>query len=111
MTGYDKLVRDRIPEIIIGNGGTCRTEIVAGEDLFGYLDRKLDEETEEFRESRDPEELADVMEVLFGLASYLGVTERELMGIRDRKGRNAAGSRKASCSRRAGTDRRTTSEI
>ena len=63
MTGYDKLVRDRIPEIIIGNGGTCRTETVAGEDLFGYLDRKLDEETEEFRESRDPEELADVMEV------------------------------------------------
>ena len=94
MTGYDKLVRDRIPEIIIGNGGTCRTETVAGEDLFGYLDRKLDEEKEEFRESRDPEELADVMEVLFGLASYLGVTEGELMGIRDRKRKERGGFEK-----------------
>ena len=42
----------------------------------------------------DPEELADVMEVLFGLASYLGVTEGELMGIRDRKRKERGGFEK-----------------
>ena len=34
------------------------------------------------------------MEVLFGLASYLGVTEGELMGIRDRKRKERGGFEK-----------------
>ena len=85
MKEYDKLVRDKIPEIIERDGRAYGTEAVSGDELLSYLDRKLDEEVAEFRESLDPEELADVMEVLFSLASRLGISEEELIGIRERK--------------------------
>ena len=85
MPRYDKLVRDRIPEIIESSGRPCRTHTVEGDELYAYLDRKLDEEVSEFRSDRNLEELADIMEVLFALAANLGHTEEELISLRDRK--------------------------
>ena len=85
MPRYDKLVRDRIPEIIESSGRPCRTYTVEGDELYAYLDRKLDEEVSEFRSDRNLEELADIMEVLFALAANLGHTEEELISLRDRK--------------------------
>ena len=40
---YNKLVRDRIPEIISADGKTCTTEVLSGEDYLRMLDAKLDE--------------------------------------------------------------------
>lgn len=85
MAEYDKLVRDRIPEIIEKDGRKCVTEKASGDVLFEYLDRKIDEELSEFRESRSPEEIADLLEVLFAVASELGCSEEELMSIREKK--------------------------
>lgn len=38
---YNKLVRDRIPEIIEASGKTCSTEILPREDYLRMLDAKL----------------------------------------------------------------------
>ena len=61
---YNKLVRDRIPEIIESSGGICVTEILSDEDYLRMLDAKLDEEMAEYHADRNIEELADLMEVI-----------------------------------------------
>ena len=58
---YNKLVRDRIPEIIHAKGGTCKTRILSDEEYAQKLDQKLGEELAEFLDSHNPEELADLL--------------------------------------------------
>lgn len=45
---YQKLVRDRIPEIIEASGKSCVTEILSDADYLELLDAKLDEELAEY---------------------------------------------------------------
>lgn len=51
-TTYNKLVRDRIPEIIQASGKMCSTEILPDEDYLKYLDAKLDEELAEYHKDK-----------------------------------------------------------
>ena len=85
MKTYNKLVRDKIPEIIKANGQECDISIVDGEEKYKLLEAKLKEEVNEFLEDKNLEELADCMEVLFGLADFLGYSEEELLKARDKK--------------------------
>ncbi len=85
MKTYDKLVRDLIPEIIETSGKTATIEVVNNEVAFDYLLKKLDEEVSEFKTDQNLEELADVMEVLFGLAHKLGYSEQDLLTKRQEK--------------------------
>lgn len=85
MITYDKLVRDLIPEIIETSGKTATIEIVNNEVAFDYLLKKLDEEVSEFKTDQNLEELADVMEVLFGLAHKLGYSDQDLLTKRQEK--------------------------
>ena len=85
MKKYDKLVRDRIPEIIKADGKECIVEVVDNKKKYELLERKLEEEVNEFLEDKNLEELADVMEVLFGLADSLGYSEDELLAKREPK--------------------------
>lgn len=85
MKKYDKLVRDRIPEIIKADGKECVTKVVPMEERAELLERKLMEEVNEYLEDKNLEELADVMEVLFGLAKNLGYSEDELIEKRNEK--------------------------
>ena len=57
---YNKLVRDRIPEIIEASGKTCVTEILSDEAYLEMLDKKLDEELAEYHKDQNIEELADL---------------------------------------------------
>jgi len=82
---YNKLVRDKIPEIIEADGKKCETRIAAKEELIELLEAKLKEEAAEFNEARNLEELADLMEVIFGLAKALGYSEDELLKKRETK--------------------------
>jgi predicted house-cleaning noncanonical NTP pyrophosphatase (MazG superfamily) len=85
MKVYDKLVRDRIPEIIRATGKECETSIVSGAKKTELLEKKLMEEVGEYMEAKNLEELADVMEVLFGLAEDLGYSEEDLVRAREGK--------------------------
>lgn len=82
---YSKLVRDKIPEVIKATGKECEFEIALEEERYKLLEDKLKEEVNEFFEDKNLEELADIMEVLFGLADNLGYSEEELLKVRGKK--------------------------
>ena len=61
---YNKLVRNKIPEIIAGdNGKTCVTRIMEDDEYLETLNIKMQEELKEYLESGEVEELADLEEV------------------------------------------------
>ena len=82
---YNKLVRDKIPQIIENNGATSTTHIASDEEYNKKLKEKLSEEVTEFLEDSNPEELADILEVILALSSSLGVNKEELEQIRKEK--------------------------
>lgn len=88
---YDKLVRDRIPEIIRENGETLVTHRVEGEAYRDYLAAKLLEEADEYAESRELDELADVLEVLDAIREARDVDTDELDAIRASKAAERGG--------------------
>ena len=49
---YNKLVRDRIPEIIHSSGKTCSIEILSDEEYLKLVDAKLDEELAEYHKDK-----------------------------------------------------------
>lgn len=72
MIEYDKLVRDKIPEIIRAAGKTPITRKMADADeLKRRLIDKLAEEMQEYKESGSVEEIADILEVLQGLVEHV----------------------------------------
>ncbi|MEG0772036.1 nucleoside triphosphate pyrophosphohydrolase [Clostridium sp.] len=85
MKVYNKLVRDKIPEVIEADGKECEVIIVSKEELLPLLEEKLKEEVNEFLEDKNLEELADIMEVIFGLGENLGYNEEELLRKREEK--------------------------
>lgn len=85
MKVYNKLVRDKIPEIIEADGRKCDIRIADKNEHYELLEAKLQEEVKEFLEDKNLEELADVMEVLFALADNLGYSEEELLKKREEK--------------------------
>ena len=76
MKTYNKLVRDKIPEIIRKSGQKPSTRTAGPEEMMKLLAEKLVEEALEFRESLKEEELADVMEVALELASRMSGPDR-----------------------------------
>ncbi|HCX63709.1 MAG TPA: phosphoribosyl-ATP pyrophosphohydrolase [Eubacteriaceae bacterium] len=82
---YDKLVRDRIPEIIEGSGKSCEIETLSEEDYRKYLYQKLLEETQEFDASKEIEELADIVEVIEAILRTRNVSKAEFQFIRNKK--------------------------
>ncbi|HEY8889668.1 MAG TPA: nucleoside triphosphate pyrophosphohydrolase [Clostridium sp.] len=91
---YNKLVRDKIPEIIQATGKSFDVHYAKKEELLPLLETKLDEEAFEFLEAKNLEELADVMEVLFALASVLGYSEEDLINKRNAKREERGGFEK-----------------
>lgn len=79
---YNKLVRDKIPEIIEADGKCCKTEILSDEEYIKMIDAKLDEELAEYHEDQNIEELADLMEVIYAAAEARGYLVEELEAVR-----------------------------
>ena len=85
MKKYNKLVRDLIPDVIKASGKECEIEVAQVQERSELLEAKLNEEVNEYLEDKNLEELADIMEVLFGLAHNLGYTEEDLLNKREEK--------------------------
>lgn len=94
ITNYNKLVRDRIPEIINAAGKTCTTEILSDGDFRRMLDAKLDEELAEYHRDQNIEELADLLEVLCAVTVARGYTLDELERVRSEKAKKRGGFEK-----------------
>lgn len=88
---YYKLVRDKIPEIIEKSGKKASTYILSDQEYEIYLERKLDEEVQEYHESKNPEELADILEVLISLAKTKGYSFEELVKLKEQKASERGG--------------------
>lgn len=82
---YNKLVRDRIPEIIEASGKSCVTEILSDEAYLRMVDAKLDEELAEYHSDQNVEELADLLEVIYAAAMARGYTLEQLESVRAAK--------------------------
>lgn len=67
MNTYNKLVRDKIPEILDQKGVSYEKRIASQEEYKEELIKKLREELEEFEQAQDIEELADIVEVIRAL--------------------------------------------
>jgi predicted house-cleaning noncanonical NTP pyrophosphatase (MazG superfamily) len=74
----DKLVRDDIPDIIRENGEIPETHTADDEEYIERLCDKLVEEAEEYRESQDVEELADLMEVILSIRSLNHISRKQV---------------------------------
>ncbi len=82
MIKHNKLVRDKVPEIIRNDGKWCSVKVLESHEMLEALRTKLREEVDEFLVANDPEELADILEVVFALTERLGVSRVELEEIR-----------------------------
>ena len=82
---YSKLVRDKIPQIIEEDGKRAITYTLSDKEYEVFLERKLDEETLEYHESKNTEELADILEVVIALAEQKGLSFEDLMALRKEK--------------------------
>lgn len=63
----DKLVRDKIPDIIREQGGTPNVRVASKDELDVLLREKIVEEAQEFLFSGDSEELVDIQEAIDAL--------------------------------------------
>ena len=61
---YNKLVRDRIPEIIELDGCDCKYHVAEDNEFERLLHAKILEEVQEFIAKPSAEEMADILEVL-----------------------------------------------
>ena len=69
---FNKLVRDRIPEIIDNSGKQSVCTTLSDDEYILMLDAKLNEELAEYQESKSMEELADLLEVIRAIAKARG---------------------------------------
>ena len=82
---YNKLVRDRIPEIIEAGGKRCVCKTLSQEQYLAMLDAKLNEELAEYQQSKSLEELADLLEVMGAVVRARGYTWTQLTEARKKK--------------------------
>ena len=90
MTEYNKLIRDKIPEIIKKSGKKCKTSILDDVSFNICLLNKLIEESNELQSAKTKEEiieeLADVYEVLEAFIQHNNIDNNDIMKIKIKKG-------------------------
>ena len=94
MPVYNKLVRDKILEIIKDSGQKSTHKILTAEEYAVELTKKLVEEVEEYKKDKNTDELADIREVVYALASLHSCTSEELEKIRAEKAEKRGGFEK-----------------
>lgn len=81
---YDKLVRDRIPEIIAAENRACGTAIMTEDEYRQALFNKLVEEAHEAANGEPGQlvvELADLLEVVDALMLLHGISEEDVRRV------------------------------
>ena len=91
MPVYNKLVRDKIPEIIEKSGKKCIIEAMDEKTYLESLDNKLNEELAEYQQDKSIEELADLLEVIYAVASARGYSIEELEQKKKKKAEKRGG--------------------
>lgn len=79
---HNKLVRDKIPEIIIKSGKTAVFRPLSDEEYLKMLDQKLSEELNEYLSDHSMEEIADLLEVICAVVKARGSSMEAVEKIR-----------------------------
>ena len=82
---YNKLVRDKIIDIIEADGRIAKYRILDDNEYRQELNKKLQEEVKEYLEDNNVEELADIIEVIYGILNSIDVSIKEFEKIRINK--------------------------
>lgn len=87
---YPKLVRDRIPEIILkADGRKVPIRILELDEFIDCLKKKVIEESEELEAAETDlhplEEIADLREILNTLEAAKGFTPKQVQAVQDEK--------------------------
>lgn len=85
MKVYNKLVRDKITDIIEADGRMAKYRILDNNEYRKELNSKLQEEVKEYLDDNNVEELADIVEVIYGILNSMDVTIDEFEKVRIKK--------------------------
>ena len=85
MIYHNKLVRDKIPQIIQSKGKFCKFRKLDKQDYVIELRNKLKEEFMEYLSDPCKEELADIIEVIDALAQSDGLTLSDILKVKEKK--------------------------
>ena len=85
MKEFNKLVRDKIPDIIKNNGEIAITRILEDSEYIEELNIKLKEEVNEYLADNNVEEIADIVEVLIAILKYKNIDYSEFENVRKEK--------------------------
>ena len=92
---YNKLVRDRIPEVIESTGKQFSTRILNNDEYIKELKKKSFEELNEYintvNDNDAIEELADLLEIIHALAECHGTSIEEVERTRQNKAQKRGG--------------------
>ncbi|MDM8533971.1 nucleoside triphosphate pyrophosphohydrolase [Clostridiaceae bacterium HSG29] len=82
---YNKLVRDKIPEIIEKAGHEYYIHTADKNEYINKLIYKVSEELKEFEENPCEEEMADILEVLESLTEIFNLSDDKIKNIKEEK--------------------------
>jgi predicted house-cleaning noncanonical NTP pyrophosphatase (MazG superfamily) len=82
---FNKAIRDKIPEIIETAGKKYEVTTLSDPQFLSELEKKLSEEIAEYQESKNVEELADILEVIYRIVELKGLSINALEAVRMKK--------------------------
>jgi predicted house-cleaning noncanonical NTP pyrophosphatase (MazG superfamily) len=85
MKTYNKLVRDRIPDIILKDHCLPTTRILDDAEYLEELNKKLLEEVNEYLKDDNIEEMVDILEVIRAILEFKGTSYDEIEEKRIKK--------------------------
>ncbi|MEK7503685.1 MAG: nucleoside triphosphate pyrophosphohydrolase [Patescibacteria group bacterium] len=95
---YNKLIRDRIPEIVKKSGWIPKVRVLKKSEFLAAVKKKVLEEAEELMQAKDSEELigeiVDIQELLDVLSAEVGLTRLAVGGLQLAKRKKRGGFRK-----------------
>jgi predicted house-cleaning noncanonical NTP pyrophosphatase (MazG superfamily) len=87
-TIYNKAIRDKIPELIENSGKRGIVKQLSDEEFLPELEKKLNEEVNEYLSSMDIEELVDIIEIVNRILELRNVSRKDFDSIRLEKMKN-----------------------
>ncbi|MGM0411388.1 MAG: phosphoribosyl-ATP pyrophosphohydrolase [Bacillota bacterium] len=94
MKTFNKLIRDKIPKIIEEAGNDYEMEVLNDEDYYEALNEKLQEELDEYLESKEVMELADIVEIIYAILDHKDISRKEFEKMRRKKKKERGGFEK-----------------